>query len=49
MYEKETAIIGLTILGSVALLKGIDSTLLTFIAGLIGALAGYTIGKVTSK
>lgn len=43
---KETAIIGLTVLGSVALLKGIDSTLLTLIAGIIGGIAGYTIGKV---
>lgn len=42
---KISAIIGLTILGSLALLKGIDSVILSAISAIIGGIAGYEIGK----
>ena len=40
------AICSLAGLGIAALLKGIDSGLLTSIAAIIGGIAGYRIGKV---
>ena len=45
MNEKSYAIIGLTILGAMAIYKGIDSGILVAVAGAIGALGGYTVGK----
>lgn len=42
---KIVAIIGLTVLGSLALIKGIDSVILSAISAVIGGIAGYEIGK----
>jgi len=43
------AILGLTVLGGIALWKGIDSGLLTSIAAIIGGIAGYGVGKVKQR
>ena len=40
------AIASLAGLGIAALLKGIDSGLLTTIASIIGGIAGYQVGKI---
>jgi len=42
---KITAIICLTILGIVALCKGVDSALLATITSILGGVAGYEYGK----
>jgi len=42
---KVTAIVCLTIICSIALLKGIDSALVGTVSAIIGGIAGYTIGK----
>ena len=43
------AIASLAGLGIVALLKGIDSGLLTTIASIIGGIAGYRIGRARGE
>ena len=43
------AICSLAALGVAALLKGIDSGLLTTIASIIGGIAGYRIGKARGE
>ena len=43
---KVTAIICLTIICSIALTKGIDSTLIATVSAIIGGIAGYTIKKL---
>ena len=42
---KITAIASLTIICSLALLKGIDSVLVGTVCSIIGGIAGYTIGR----
>jgi hypothetical protein len=42
---KLVAIICLTVICSVALLKGIDSTLTGTVSAIIGGIAGYEIGR----
>ena len=45
-YIREVAIAGLVILEGVALMKGIDGTLLSLVIAVIAGLAGYTVRKV---
>ena len=40
-----TAIVCLTAICGIALLKGIDSALVGTVSAIIGGIAGYTIGK----
>jgi len=42
---KLTAIVCLTIICSIALLKGIDSVLVGTVASIIGGVAGYEFGR----
>jgi hypothetical protein len=42
---KVTAIVCLTVITSLALLKGIDSALVGTISAVIGGIAGYEIGR----
>ena len=42
---KISAIASLTIICSLALLKGIDSALVGTVSAIIGGIAGYTIGR----
>jgi hypothetical protein len=43
---KVTAIISLTIICGLALLRGIDSTLIGTVSAIIGGIAGYEIGRL---
>jgi membrane protein YqaA with SNARE-associated domain len=43
---KLTAIICLTVICSLALLKGIDSILVGSVSAVIGGIAGYELGKI---
>jgi len=43
---KVVAIAGLTVIGAIALLKGIDHLLIAGIAAIIGGLAGYEYKKI---
>jgi hypothetical protein len=45
MVIKVTAIVCLTVICSLALLKGIDSTLVGVVSSIIGGIAGYEIGR----
>ena len=42
---KITAIVCLTVICGIALLKGIDSALMGTVSAIIGGIAGYTLGK----
>ncbi len=42
--ETITAICGIVILESIALMKGIDGTILTMVIGVLAGLGGYYIG-----
>jgi membrane protein YqaA with SNARE-associated domain len=42
---KITAILSLTVICSIALLKGIDSVLVGTVSAIIGGIAGYEIGR----
>ena len=42
---KLTAIVCLTVICSIALLKGIDSTLIGTVSAIIGGIAGYEFGR----
>jgi hypothetical protein len=46
-HVREMAIACLTAIAVTALLRGIDSTLLSAISAVIGGIAGYTIGRVS--
>ncbi len=48
-HVKITAIICLTIICGCALMKGIDSVLVGSIAGIIGGIAGYAVGRRRRK
>jgi hypothetical protein len=43
---KITAILSLTVICGLALLRGIDSTLVGTVSAIIGGIAGYEIGKL---
>lgn len=45
MDVKVVAIVCLTILGAMAIYKGIDSGLLTSLSAIIGGIAGYTVRR----
>ncbi|UYL65064.1 MAG: hypothetical protein QIT46_gp12 [Methanophagales virus PBV305] len=45
-YIREIAITGLVILEAIALMNGIDGTLLSVVIAVIAGLAGYTVRKV---
>ena len=45
VYVKIAAILGLTTINVVALMHGIDSVLTSFIAAIIGGIAGYHVGR----
>jgi hypothetical protein len=47
-WVKIAAILSITILEAVALLKGIDGALLSMAVAVIAGLAGYQVGKVSS-
>jgi len=46
---RNLAIVCLTIICSVALVKGIDSALIGTVAAIIGGIAGYTLKKVKEE
>lgn len=46
---KITAIVSLTIICSIALLRGIDSVLVGTVCSIIGGIAGYEIGRKTGE
>ena len=45
-YVREVAIAGLVVLESLALMKGIDGTILSMVIAIIAGLAGYTVRRV---
>lgn len=46
MYVKIAAIVGIVIIECFALYKGRDGKLIALAVGLIGGIAGYTVGVV---
>jgi hypothetical protein len=46
---KITAIVSLTVICSLALLKGIDSVLVASVSAIIGGIAGYELRKNNEK
>ena len=45
-YIREVAIAGIVVLEAIALLQGIDGTLLSMVIATIAGIAGYTLKKI---